>query len=499
MRYHPIMYTINRSLKGVCMLLLLAMTAFAQQPVPEASRKYTLKDVVNIAREKSIASLQAATLKENYYWQWRYFLSNYKPQLTLNATFPDFSKTNTPVIQPDGTTKFQSLSINNLTANLFLAQSIGATGGTVFLNTELLRFDDFLGNTTRYNAKPIVIGINQPIFMFNSLKWDRKIEPLRFEESRKKYVEDMETVSVNAVGLFFELLLAQNSYEIARTNLANNDTIYKIAEVRFGLGRISQNDLLQLKLSVLKSKKALAQAELELETNTLRLKNFIGLSDNDKVGLYLPLDIPVFQVDEQKAIIEARQNRQESLTFERQLLEAGRDVAKAIGDNGININVAGTFGLTSRADVINKLYGDPRDQSTFKVGVQFPVLDWGRARSKIKTAQANKKLIEYTVAQQRINFDQEIYTLVKQFAVLNNQLLLTKEADVTAEARYTISKNLYLAGAMGITDLNIALEEKDIAKKEYVGSLRNFWTAYYNLRLLTLYDFEKQENIRIKQ
>lgn len=459
------------------------------------SQKYSLKDIVGIAMSKSIASMQAVTLKENYYWQWRNFKSNYKPQLVLNATFPDFSKTNIPVIQPDGTTKFQPLSINNSSAKLLLTQSVGPTGGTVYLNSELMRFDDFNGNTRQYNARPIIIGINQPLLMFNGLKWDRKIEPLRYEESRKQYVEDMESIGLNAVSLFFDLLLAQSRLEIARTNMANNDTLFKIAVVKSQLGRISKNDMLQLELAVLKSKKAMAQAELDVETNILRLKNDIGLADNESVSLYLPTDIPLLEVDLQKALSEARMNRQETLAFERQLLEAKRDVAAAVGNNGVNISVSGTFGLTSRSDAIKALYVAPNDQSTFSVGLQVPILDWGRARSKIKTAQANKKLTEYTVTQQRINFDQEIYTQVKQFAVLNSQLVLSKSADTVAESRYEISKNLYLAGAMGITDLNIALQEKDTARQEYVQALRNFWTAYYNLRVLTLYDFEKQEKI----
>ena len=36
----------------------------------------------------------------------------------------------------------------------------------------------------------------------------------------------------------------------------------------------------------------------------------------------------------------------------------------------------------------------------------------------------------------------------------------------------------------------LALTQKDEAKRTYIASLRNFWTAYYNLRRLTLYDFE---------
>jgi outer membrane protein TolC len=45
-------------------------------------------------------------------------------------------------------------------------------------------------------------------------------------------------------------------------------------------------------------------------------------------------------------------------------------------------------------------------------------------------------------------------------------------------------------GRIGIDNLYIAQNEKDQAKTQYVQALRQYWQAYYQLRRLTLYDFE---------
>ena len=45
-------------------------------------------------------------------------------------------------------------------------------------------------------------------------------------------------------------------------------------------------------------------------------------------------------------------------------------------------------------------------------------------------------------------------------------------------------------GNVTITDLGIAQQEKDKNRRSYVESLRDYWMAYYELRELTLYDFE---------
>jgi len=110
------------------------------------------------------------------------------------------------------------------------------------------------GNQVSYLSTPINIGFTQPIFAFNPYRWERQIEPLRFEEARKRYIEDLETISLRANNLFFDLLLAQINIEINTLNLANNDTLYEISKGRFSLGRIAENELLQMELmySILK-------------------------------------------------------------------------------------------------------------------------------------------------------------------------------------------------------------------------------------------------------
>ena len=118
--------------------------------------------------------------------------------------------------------------------------------------------DDFDRDLTYYNGNPAIIGVRQPLFAYNELGWDKKIEPLRYEESQKTYTEEMEAIAYFTSLYFFDLLNAQIGLEIARKNLANNDTILKISKVKFELGKISKGELLQLRLALKNSEKSLA-------------------------------------------------------------------------------------------------------------------------------------------------------------------------------------------------------------------------------------------------
>ena len=161
------------------MYLITAILAFVKGYgfTGDDTLRLNLQEVVQLAKNKSIASKQAVTIKETKYWQYKTFRSNYQPQLSLNGVLPGYSKTFTEVIQPDGTVQFQPVHNNNSSLNLSFSQSISATGGTVFGTTQLQRFDDFDRKNTLYNGVPFGIGYAQPLFQFNSCAGIKKLNP----------------------------------------------------------------------------------------------------------------------------------------------------------------------------------------------------------------------------------------------------------------------------------------------------------------------------------
>jgi outer membrane protein TolC len=475
-------------------LLLCTLPLFAQEE-PLISRQLSLKEIIRLAREQSPAALQAETRKQNRYWAYRSFQADFRPQLYLSGNLPSFSRTVRPITQPDGSIEFRRLNQNQTQLNLGVSQIIGRTGGRVFVETEMQRFDNFQTDEVSYSGNPAVIGFSQQLFGFNPFKWDKRIEPLRYEESIKGYVEDMEDISVDATRFFFDVLLAQINLELAEKNLANNDTIYQISQGRYNLGKIGENDLLRVEYNVMRSRQEAAQARLDLETSSLRLRSFIGLNDNQPLSLDLPARIPDFDVDEQTAISEALQNHPNGVQFERRILEAERDVDRALGDTGLNAELQATYGLTDRGDVLVDLYNNPENQQQLGLSFFIPVVNWGRQKARVKTQEALYKLTQYEVEQQKVNFEQEVYTQVKTFEMLRDQVELTRVANDIAARKYEITKQRYLVGQITITDFILALQEKDQARRDYISSLEDFWINFYDLRRLTLYDFAEDQSL----
>ncbi|MGX5689693.1 TolC family protein [Arcticibacter tournemirensis] len=456
--------------------------------------RLTLQEVIKMAKEKSIPARQASTTKETKFWEWRTFRSNYQPQLTLTGILPGYSKTFAEVLQPNGTVDFQPVRNNNSLVNLSFSQSITATGGSVFGTTEIQRFDDFDRNNVLYNGVPYALGYSQPLFGFNKLKWDQKVEPLRFRESKQEYFESMEQIAINASSYFFDLLLAQVNLNIAETNYSNTENILKVADLKFQLGKITRNEILQLKLEKLKSQKAVGIAKRDVEVATLNLRSYTGLGDTGII-LAPPKCRIDTKIDAEKALLEAYANRSDAIGFARRIAEAKRDVAKAKGETGINATLTARLGFSKSSPTFAGVYRSPQNQQLLQVELSIPILDWGRSLSKSRTAKANLQLSEYSVEQDKQSFSQEISTEVALFNMMKDQLVLSAEADSIASDKFLIAKERYLLGNLSITDLSIAFQEKDQAKRDYISALRDSWGAFFKLRYLSLYDFDKQKKI----
>ena len=457
-----------------------------------------MRQAVSLSREFSILAQQAENRKENRYWQFRTFRSDYQPQLSLNGTLPAFNRDIRAIPNPaTGNDIFVTRRQLRTDLELNLSQNIAPTGGQIFMSSSLQRIDTFGDdfNDNSYFSQPLSVGFVQPLFAYNALKWDKLIEPLRYEESVRAYNEDMERISLQTVQQFFRLLLAQTNLRITRLNLSNNDTIYQIAKGRYQLGKIAENELLQLELNVVNSEQNLARAQLDAETAALELNTLVGTPAGSIPQLVVPDDLPAFTVDAELALNQARDNRQQWLSLKRRQLEAESQVARARGDNGLQIDIFGIFGLTKQANDFGNVYQNPDDQQQLRVGFSIPILDWGRQQARIKTALANQDLVQNTLQLEQIQFEQGVRVLVRQLEIARQGVLAAQKAAEVSQRSYDIARNRYLIAKISITDLNIALQQKDQSQASYIAALSTFWTAYYELRAITLYDFIEQRQI----
>ena len=191
---------------------------------------------------------------------------------------------------------------------------------------------------------------------------------------------------------------------------AANDTINRVEQGRFNIGTTTEDALLQTEAELLTAQSNAQQARLDVQSRTLNLRNFIGLTDNVDLELVVPEDVPDFLIEYEDALKYAKENRAEFLDFQIDKLNAERQVAEARAQR-FNAFVSASFGYNSaQSNELNGVY-DPDNIAaggTFRLNFTMPILDGGRNKARMNSALERQKLTTFSIEQERINFEQEI-------------------------------------------------------------------------------------------
>jgi outer membrane protein TolC len=468
----------------------LAGTEISAQQPGDSVLSFTLHQAVELARRQSPDVLSARHAFRSSYWNYCYYKANYLPSLTFNSS-PKFNHSINAITLPNGTAEYLQQNQLVTDASFSVSQNIALTGGALSLQTSLQRLDIMDEKTHSYKSTPVLIDYQQALWGYNPLKWDRKIEPLRFEAAKKTYVETLELVSVNAVQRFFNLAKAQTNLEIAQTNYANADTLYAFAQGRYRIGTITENEMLQLEINQLSEESNRLNAQLEVDDCMEMLRSYLGIQSSSPIIVRIEHAVPAGNINTVDALQYALENSPDVLNLQRMKLESESNVAIAKSNAGLKMDLYLQFGLAGTGKEPGAAYKDPLSQQRIELGFRLPVLDWGRGKGQMEVAKSNHDRILAQITQERNNFEMNIIKLVKQFNLQSNQLNVALKADYTTGKRNDVARKLYLLGKSTILDLNTAIAEKDTAKRNYINTLHNYWSLYYTLRSITLFDFEK--------
>jgi outer membrane protein TolC len=378
---------------------------------------------------------------------------------------------------------------------LSVTQNIRLTGGTISLNSSLdflRQFDN--GGSNKFMTIPVALTLDQPIFGVNTMKWDAKIEPVKYAEAKAKFLSATEDVARQTVEYFFTLIMSRENVDIAKQNLANAEKLYTIAIEKRQMGQISENDLLQMELNVLSAKSSLTDYTSTLKSNMFQLRTFLDLDEDVEIVPEIPSAVPAVEINYEEALEKALENNKFAKNMARRQLEADYQVAKAKGDLR-EINLFVQVGYTGTDNNFSSAYTRLKSNEIAQIGFSIPLLDWGKRRGKVKVAESNRRVTESTLRRERMDFNQEIFILVERFTNQQSQLDIAVRSNEIAQRRYATNVETYLIGKISTLDLNDSQTTKDESRRDYVNELYKYWNYWYQLRSLTLYDWQSHTNI----
>ena len=343
---------------------------------------------------------------------------------------------------------------------------------------------------SQYSSVPVKIGYRQDLLGYNAFKWEKRIEPLKYEKVKKELIYNMETVSESAVSYFFDLALAQTEYRLARENLVSADTLYTLGERRFRIAAISQAELLTLKLDLVNARNSLENSRIALKRANASLAAFLGMDRDTRLEVELPSLTALRRVDATEALMHARDNSPSILEQRQAVLEARQTVDRTRKENRFSASLNASVGFNQVGDNLRGAYRDLMRQDLVSLSVSIPLVDWGVRKGKLNMALSNLDVAEIAERQQLQTLDEEVTVTVDDYNIQLDLIKSAEEAMDLAERAYAQTQQRFMIGKTDLSSMTLASSRRQEASKNYISALKNYWLNYYKLRRLTLFDFE---------
>lgn len=474
-------------MKRILILILSILTS----NVVWSQNELTMHEVMLLARKQSLDAYRTKNIFNASYWEFQSYKSGMLPHLNWYMNPVNYNRRMTVRYDYENNVDVyrEQQTLSSYTG-LNLSQVITATGGRVFVETDVYRLQNYNSDQVNsYNTTPFRIGLSQPIGAYNSYKWQKKISPLKYEKAKQEYIRSVQQINSKVVNLYFGLLLAHSQKNIAAMNVETAENLYKIGKKRFEIASVQHEELLDLELSKFNSSIELAQAEKDLEKARFNLLSFIGMEAESTIQPVLPGIVDHLQINAGEAWDLTQRLNPEMMGMKQRILEAESALERANRSSRFNADLNLSYGLNQTADNLGNAYRDPLDQQMVSLNVNIPLLDWGNAKGQRQMAHSQKQVAEIEVKQAMLDFEQEVKLKVIDFNLQSQVVQSAVKADSLAAQSYEVTKQRFVMGKVDVLRLTYAMKNSQQAKEAYINSLATYWRYLFEVQEITLFDF----------
>ncbi len=477
---------------GKIILSFLLFTSVYLQAQPLT---LSLERTISLAADSSLEAFRTKNMYLAGYWQYRTYKADRLPSLTLNLTptqyYRDITRRYDSQNDVDVYKKQQSFYASG---NVEIKQNFDLLGGTFYLDSDLGYMRNF-GNddnpaNNQFTTVPIRLGYQQSLFGYNPFRWERKIEPLKYEKVKKELLYNIEQISEQATTYFFALAMAQAEYDLAKENVASTDTLYRTGQERHKIASINKAELLTLKLDAVNARNTLQNTEIALKRAMFNLASFLNFDKNTEIRLRLPGRPRDMQISVDEALVLARENNPKFLGLRQEIMEAEQLVDKTKKEAMFNASINASIGFNQVASKLKDAYRDPLQQDIVSVSVSIPLVDWGVRKGKHNIAKNNLNVTQISARQEELTVEEDVIMTVGDFNIQQNLISSAEEALDLALMAYSETKQRFMIGKADINSLTLSLNRQQEAQRNYISALQNYWLSYFKIRKLTLHDFE---------
>jgi outer membrane protein TolC len=457
-----------------------------------------LDRTVRLATDSSLAAQKYQSVYDASRYQYLSWQASRKPQFALESMPVMYERYMTQrYLSLEDVDVYRQQRMFYSQVGITATQTMERWGGQFYGSTQLGYLRTFGDqNQTQFMTIPVTVGYKQELLFYNPLKWDKQIEPLKLQTAEKTLAYAIETASEQAVGKFFALALAQDQLRMADEYLVSCDTIYAIAQRRFKIVSISKAELSILELERTNARTTQANARISRQRAAQELAAWLGMERTTDIELVIPTVIQSLHVDAAEAIQYARENNPQYLSSRETVAEARRDAERARIEKNLSVSLDASVGLNQVADRFADAYRHLLSQDMATVTLTIPLKDWGRRKNAWLAACSTVEAAERAERETARDTELDVALTVADFNERQAIVEIARQALTIAEDAYVQTLQRFVKAQTDAYSLSVAQSHWQTARQNQIASLQNYWLAYYHLRRLTLYDYQRRQVIK---
>jgi outer membrane protein TolC len=479
-------------LKAQSLLLLLLITCFitgySQQgltleqalDVAESNSPTMKKTRLSLIRSQENLNAQNASLKSNF-------------SLTLNPIGYTQSREFNDLIS-----KWNSRTTTESYGLFTVSQPIVMTDARVSLTNRFGYTDsysEYSGSTTKGFSNNLSLNIDQPLFTYNRTKIQLKELQLALENAQLNYAIQLLSLEKQVSQAFYYVYQQQQSLSIANQAYQNMQQSYEVSKNKVDAGISPREEMFQAELNLATTRSDFENKQVSLENAKDEFKILIGISLYDDIIVIPNIDVDTVAVDIAFAIDQGLDNRMELRQRQINIESTQFDLIQTKGLNEFKGNLGLSLGLFGDNEKFRDIYESPTDNETVSLSLTIPLWDWGERKSRIKASEASVETANITFEEEQNIIILDIRKVYRNLLNLQNQIEIARQSVINAQLTYDLNLERYKNGDLTGMDLNIYQNQLSEKQLSYTNSLISYKLELLNLKIQTLYDFEKLEAV----
>ncbi len=456
----------------------------------EAQKVLKLEDAIILAQDSSAEGIKARKSFDVSYCKFLNYKANRLPSLTLFLTPLEYNRNVVKrYISETDRDEYRSQKFMSSYGSLKLLQNVDFLGGQFYAISELGFLRTFSTNTyNQFSSTPIRIGYSQNLLGYNDFKWERQIEPIKYNISKRAYHYALGEIAELTTTYFFDVLEAKEKLSLAELNKQRTDTLVKLTQIKYASNALLRSDLLTLQITNTEMGNNLALAHSVYNQALSRLLSFLCIDNvREQISVLIPKTLPNQRLNPDTVLHKCKENNPLYLEMQQKILSAHRELDKVKKQRYVDSRFDISVGFNQYSDRFQQAYKELMRQDFISIGITIPLIDWGKRKGNYNIAKSNLELAEVEEKQRLLDLEQEILAKVSDYNIRVDMLKTAEETTLLAKkvVEETILKFKY--GANNVESLKNALIQEQQANTQYISMLKTCWLDYMNICKETLH------------